>query len=222
MKTSRQAGAMNLLIVPLILLLVVTIGVSAFAYTSYTQAQDYKNNVDAKIAVAVDASEKKVSEQKDKDYAEKEKYPYVTYTGPQAAGSIRIQYPKTWSAYTVASEKNTSKPLDGYFYPGQVPDISDNNNTYALRSLVSTSSYDSLMKQYAAKQKQGKVTIQPYQSPNVPNVIGSRIDGEVKDKKQGAMILMPFRDKTLQLWTESNDYKGDFDKVILQNFTLTP
>lgn len=213
---------MNLLIIPLILLVVVAIGVSAFAYTSYNQAQDYKNNVDAKVAVAVEAAEKQISEQKDKDFAEKEKFPYMSYTGPEAAGSVRVLYPKTWSAYTVEADRSAAKPLDTYFYPAQVPNISDKNNSFALRIMVNQQSYDSILKQFQSKQKQGKVTVQPYQSPNVPNVIGSRIEGEVVDKKQGVMIIMPFRDKTLQMWTESNNYKSDFDNIILKNFALTP
>ena len=219
---SAQAGQMNLLAIPLVLLLIVTIGVSAFAYTSYTQAQDYKNNVDQKVAVAVEASEKEITAQKDKDYAEKEKFPYVTYTAPEAAGSLRVQYPKTWSAYAIAPQRNTSKPLDAYFFPGQVPDTGDGNNSFALRVVVSQASYDSLMKSFSSKQKSGKVTIQPYQSPNVPNVVGSIVEGEVDNKKQGIMVLMPFRDKTLQMWTEAEAYEADFTNIILKNFTFTP
>lgn len=222
MKTSRQAGALNLLLIPLILVSVVTVGVAAFAYTSYGQAQDYKNNVDAKISVAVDEAEKKVSEQKDKDFAEKEKYPYSSYTGPEAAGSVRILYPKTWSAYAVEADRNASKPLDAYFQPQHVPNISDQNNSYALRIMVSQQSYDTILKQYASKQKQGKVAVQPYQSPNVPNVIGAKVEGEVQTNKQGTMIVMPFRDKTLQMWTESANYRNDFNNIILKNFTFTP
>ncbi len=222
MKSPRQAGAMNLLVIPLVLLIVVLMGVSALAYSSYTQAQDYKNNVDQKVAVAVDAASEKINEQKEKDFAENEKFPYATYTGPEAAGSLRIQYPKTWSGYVVAPNKRTSKPVDGYFHPGQVPQISDDNNSFALRTLVAQQSYDSIMKAFQAAQKAGKVTIQPYQSPNVPSIIGSRIDGEIVSKKQGSMVVLPFRDKTLQLWTESVDFRPDFNDIILKNFTLTP
>jgi hypothetical protein len=222
MKSTRQAGVMNLLLVPMILLVVVLMGVSFLAYSSYTQAQDYKNNVDAKVAAAVEQSNKTISDQKDKDFAQKEKYPYMTYVGPQSAGSIRIQYPKTWSAYIDAPNNRPSKPLEGWFAKAQVPSITGEDNVFALRVVVATVSYDSALKAYQAQQKTGKVTIQPYQSPNVPGVIGSRIDGEVKSKKQGSMILLPFRDKTLQMWTESVDYRDDFDKVILKNFSLTP
>jgi hypothetical protein len=53
-------------------------------------------------------------------------------------------------------------------------------------------------------------------------VVGSRIDGEISQKKQGAMIVMPMRDKTLRLWTESRDYVADFDNIILPGFSFSP
>lgn len=213
---------MNLLIIPLVLLLVVLIGVSVFAFTSYTEAQDYKANLDQKVEVAVEEAGQKIAEQKDKDFAEKEKFPYDTYTGPEAAGSLRLQYPKTWSAYVIAPQGRTSKPLEAWLHPGQVPSTQDSNNSFALRVAVAQQSYEGLLKGFIAEQKAGKVTIQPYQSPNVPGVVGARLDGEIRSKKQGSMIIMPFRDKTLQMWTESVDYRADFDNIITKNFVLTP
>lgn len=222
MKSKRQTGALNLLIIPLALLTIALLGVGAFAASAYSQAQDYKNNVGQKVDAAVEVASQKISEQKEKDFAEKEKYPYDTYTGPEAAGSLTVKYPKTWSAYVVEPRASSNKPVDGYFSPGFVPSISDNNNSFALRVQVAQQSYDSLMKSYVSEQKAGKVTITPYQSPNVPSLVGSRVEGEVESKKQGVKVLLPFRDKTLQLWTESTDFKADFDNIILKNFTLTP
>lgn len=222
MKSTRQTGAMNLLIIPLVLLIIALLGVGVFATTSYSQAQDYKLNVDQKVAAAVEVSNQKISEQKEKDFAEKEKYPYSTYVAPEAAGRLTIKYPKTWSAYVVEPRTSSNKPVDGYFNPGFVPSISDTNNSFALRVMVNEQAYDSLLKGYSAAQKSGKVTITPFQSPNVPSLIGSRVDGEIESKKQGVKVLLPFRDKTLELWTESAAAKADFDNVILKNFTLTP
>lgn len=222
MEQARQRGALNLLLIPLILLSIAFIGVSTFAYTASLRADDYKNNVDAKVEAAVAEAEKKTIAQKEKDFAEKEKFPYDTYTGPVAAGSLKIQYPKTWSAYVIAPQNRTTKPLDAYFYPGQVPAISDQNNSFALRVVVEQRAYDSIVKSFQGEQKSGKVTIEPYQSANVPSVVGVRVNGEIAQKKQGSMIILPFRDKTLQMWTESVEFNDEFDDIILKNFTLTP
>ncbi len=219
---SAQNGALNLLAIPLILVTLALFGIAAFAYSAYNQAQDYKNNVDQKIAVAVTAAEQQVSDQKDKVFAEKEKSPFVEYDGPAEYGSLKILYPRTWSAYVDATAGQSSRPINGYFSPGQVPSISDSGNNFALRVNLAQQTYDSVVKQFTSKVKAGTVTVQPYQSPNIPNTVGTRIDGEIAPNKQGAMVVLPYRDKTLQMWTESKDYLTDFNTVILPNFSLVP
>lgn len=219
---SRQSGATNLLMIPLILVTVLLFGVAALAFTSYNQAQDYKNNVDQKIQAAVDKNTEEVSITKDKDFAEKSKSPFSRYDGPSSYGALRILYPKSWSAYVSEPRNRNNKPVDGYFSPGVVPTYNDILNTFALRVVVEQQVYDTVLKQYQSQVKSGKVSIRPYQSPNVPNIVGSRIDGEIAEKKQGAMIVMPMRDKTLRLWTESKDFVPDFENIILPNFSFTP
>lgn len=218
-----QGGAMNLLAIPLALVTLALFAVAGLAYYEYGQSEQYKNDVDQQIAAAVSKAEAETSEKKDKAFAEKEKSPYVVWTGPAAYGSLKIQYPRTWSAYVDAPTTLTGgRPVNGYFAPNQVPSINDQTNTFALRVYIVQQAYDGIVKQYQGKQKSGTVTIQPYQSPNVPGIVGVRIDGEVQAKKQGSMIVLPFRDKTLELWTESNEFKDDFNNIILPNFSLVP
>lgn len=219
---SRQAGAINLLAIPLVLVTVLLFGVAAVAYTFYGQATDYKNNVDQKVAVAVDAASEKISAQKDKDNEEKNKFPYNRYDGPDSYGALRILYPKTWSAHISEARTRTNKPVEGWFAPGFVPATGDENNTFALRVVVEQRTYDAVLREYQGNVKSGKIAAQPYQSPNVPNIVGTRLEGEVISKKQGAMIIMPLRDKTLRMWTESRDYVADFNNIILPNFSFTP
>ncbi len=219
---SRQSGSINLLVIPLVLVTLLLFGVAAIAYTSYNEAADYKNNVAQKVEVEADKARVEISTQKDKEFAEKEKFPYDRYEGPAPFGALRILYPKTWSAYVNEPRNSGGRPVEGYFSPGHVPGVADANNTFALRVVVEQRTYDATLKEYQGKVKEAKVVIRPYQSPNVPNVVGSRIDGEVVTKKQGAMIVMPMRDKTLRMWTESRDYVPDFDNIILPNFTFTP
>lgn len=222
MKDMRQAGALNLLVIPLILVTVLLFGVAAVAYTYYGQATDYKSNVDAKVEVAVDKAREEISAQKDKDFAEKEKFPYERYDGPSSFGALRILYPKTWSAYVSEARSGGSRAVEGWFAPGHVPATNDSNNSFALRVIVEERSYDTVMREFQSKAKEGKVTVRPYQSPNVPNVVGSRLDGEVALRKQGSMIVMPLRDMTVRMWTESKDHVADFDTVILPNFSFAP
>lgn len=222
MKQPSQAGAVNLLVIPLVLVTLILFAVAGFAYYAYGQSMHYKNDVDAIVSQNVDEAKQQISDQKDKDFAEKEKSPYLTYNGPEAYGSIKLVYPKTWSGYVETGNGSGSKPVDGYFMPGQVPSVDDANNSFALRVTIVQTAYDQIMKQYAALVKNGKVTVQPYKSPNIPGIVGSRVDGQISSKKQGNMVVLPYRDKTLQLWTESTDYTNDFNNIILPNFSLTP
>ncbi len=222
MNNARQAGAINLLAIPLVLVTLLLFGVAAVAYSSYAEAQDYKNNVAQKVEAAVEVSKEQVSAQKDKDFAEKEKFPYNRYDGPAQYGALRILYPRTWSAYVSEPRNRTTKPVDGYFAPRQVPTFNDANNVFSLRITVEHRTYDAVVKEYESRVKEGRTAARPYQSPNVPNLVGTRLDGDVSDKKQGAMIIMPMRDKTLKLWTESQEYVPDFNNIILPNFSFTP
>src|SRR5688572_14547527 len=70
-----------------------------FGVWAFVGRQDYKNNVDQKIAAATEVAkaEQKVADQKIFD--EEEKDPYKTFTGPAEFGSISISYPETWDVY---------------------------------------------------------------------------------------------------------------------------
>jgi hypothetical protein len=220
-KSRSQAGAINMLLIPLVLAIVLLIGAIGFGYWANGQRTDYKDNVDAKIADAVALAQQKVSTQKDKEFAQKEKYPYNTYTGPSAYGSLVVKYPKTWSGY-VATQNNGSTPINGYFFPGQVPTVTDINNSFALRIAVVQQPYSAALQQLQIYVQQKKTKAHTYRSDNVPNVIGTRFDGQIGPQKQGSMVVMPYRDKTLELWAEDASFKADFDNIILKNFSFSP
>ena len=221
MKKASQAGAINVLLIPLTLAVLLLIGALAFGYWAFGGRQDYKNNVDQKVAAAVDTAKQQVSTQKDKEFAQKEKYPYDTYDGPSAYGSLIIKYPKTWSAY-VNEQQGSSTPVDGYFYPNFVPSTTSQTNNFALRVRIVQQTFSSIVQQIQPYILQKQATYKTYRSPNVPNVIGARIDGAIMPQKQGSMIVLPMRDKSLEIWTESKDFQGDFNSIILPNFSFSP
>lgn len=213
---SRGSVATILAIVLLGLLL---IGALGFGFWAYSGRQDFKNNADQKVAAAVQANTKKVQQADALQYAEEAKNPLKTYTGPAEFGSLRIQYPKTWSAYVALG---SNYPVDGYFAPDYVPSVQSQSSTFALRAQIVTTSYSDTLRQFTSLQQQGKVSVQPYAFPKVTNVVGSRVDGQIAQNKQGSMIVVPLRDKTLKIWTESDAFKHDFETYILPNLTFSP
>ncbi len=190
-------------------------GAIGFAVWAFAGRQDYKNNVDAKIAVAVQANTKKVQLDDAAAFAEESKNPLKTYVGPEAFGTINIVYPKTWSAYVVTGD--SSSPVNFYAHPDVVPALDAQTSSFALRVQVVEQKYSAVLLQYSGQQKQGKLTVKPYVLPKVPGVTGVRLDGQLTQNKQGSMVVLPIRDKTLKIWTEANTYLNDFNDKILPN-----
>lgn len=221
MKVKGQVGALNILLIPFVLVFILFGGALAFGFWAYSERTDYKDNVSAKIDDAVVVAEQQVSTKKDTEFAEKEKQPYKTYDGPGAYGSIKIAYPKTWSAY-VADNGDGDPFVNGYFHPNTVPNVATEKQTFALRLEVTQQSYDEIMANYQSQIDEGKISVSAFKSAKVPDIIGSRLDGAVEDEMNGVMILLPMRDKTFKLWTNSTQFKADFETHILPNFTFSP
>jgi hypothetical protein len=220
MRKLNQGGAIDSWLIAFILTLLVLFGAAGFGFWAFNSRQDYKNHVDAKINMAVSAAEKQLSAKKEVEFAEKEKNPLRTYHGPAAYGSLNLSYPKTWAAYIDESAR-TLNPVDGYLNPAFVPAI-DGQSNMALRFQVVGSSYTSIAKTFETNIKSGKLTATPYTLPKVPGIVGLRLDGEVETGKQGAVIILPLRDKTLKVWTQSTQFVPDFNNIILANLSFEP
>lgn len=207
------------LIITIIILVLLLIGTMIFALWAFMSMQDYKDNSDKKSAKAVAIAVQLEGSKKDKEFAEKDKYPFKSYLGPETYGGINLEYPKTWSAAITQNDKLTT-PIDGFFYPNFVPGAQSGTN-YALRIQVSSQSYDQEMKAFESKAKSGKVTVSPAVLPNVPGVNGSLVVGEINVGQKNSMVLLPLRDKTIKVWTESPEFFNDFS-VVLEKLKFTP
>ena len=218
--TSEQ-GEVSVLVVSLILMSLLFVGAVTFGIWAFGGRQDYKNNSDAKVATAVAASKQAVQAADAKQYAEAAKSPIATYVGPDAYGSVHVGYPKNWSAYV---DTGSSYPLDAYFHPGYVPST-QSKQTYNLLVRIVANAYSQELARYSSIIANGTVKATPYSLPKVPSVTGVRLSGAIfpdNPKSSGNSVLIPLRDKTLEVWIESNDYLPDFEKYVLPNLTFVP
>jgi len=208
---------------PLIFVLLFLLGALAFGYWAYGERQDYKNNSDKKAAAAAAQARKDEDIIKDKAFIEAEKQPLTSYDGPEEYGSVHVEYPKTWSVY-INSLSNDVQPLDAFFNPRNVPSVQDPNSVFALRVQVVNTSYAKVVATFANGVKQKQVTITPYSLPKVPNVVGVRVDGLIHPGKKntGSMVVMPLREKAIEIWTENAQAMGDYNNIILPNLTFAP
>ncbi len=212
-------------LLPFIISLALLVAAVIFGGWAFSSRRDYKNNSDQKAAAAASLQQKQTAAADAGQYAEAAKQPLKTYISPEPYGSIAVNYPRTWSAYVIeatTNSGNSSTPVDGYFQPNFVPNVQDQTIAFALRLQVTQTSYDQVLGQFGDLAKQQKVTIKPFSFAKTPSVVGVRIDGQIFTNKQGSMILVPLRDKTLKLWTESSQFSADFNNNILPNISFSP
>lgn len=221
MNKLNQQGSSIVLVVSVIVLATLFLTASGFGIWAFLSRQDYKLNTDRKITAAVEVTKQKTSDEKDKEFAEKEKYPLREYKAAATFGSVSINYPKTWSAFITENTTNNSSPIDGYFHPSFVPGI-QSGTAFALRVQISGQTYEQEMRQIEPKVKAGKVKVSPYTAPKVGGVAGARVDGEINPGQRGSMVLFPLRDKTVKIATQSEQFLGDFNTIILANLTFIP
>lgn len=226
MKKYDQSGSASS-VVAIFLLVIALVAVAGFAYWAFTGRQDYKNNVDKKIAAAVTKAKADQSSHDNDIFAEQAKSPYRQYIGPAVYGSVAFHYPRTWSAYV--DETSSTDPIKGYFHPNIVPSITGQNNQttqFALKVELLGSDYSTVVGEYDSAIMQGDVKAIAYLPPqmkHVPGVqIGTKLDGMISQDVSGSMVIIKVRDKTLKIYTESPKYLGDFNNIVLNSLSFRP
>lgn len=217
----NQDGAVSGVAVSLILTVVLLLGTIGFAAWAFSSREDYKNHTDAKISAAVDVAKKQESELKDRQFAEAAKNPLKTYNGPDALGSLVVQFPKTWSGYVDTG--SGGQTLNGYFNPGVVPSVSSQGSAFALQVRVLSQSYPQILQNFTSQQQNGDVKVSAYALPKLPKVVGVKVVGKLSDRQTvGTMVVLPLRSQTVEIETDGTQYLNDFNTYILPNFSFSP
>lgn len=223
MNRRTEAGAANIFLIFFIITFVLFLATASFGAWAYTQMTDYRDRSDAKVAAAVKNAETKQQAKLEQEFAEKEKSPLKVFKGSPTFGSVTFNYPKTWNVYV--SDSSSNSPLLAYFKPNFVPAPAD-GVTYALVVELLSESYDSIADQYNNELDSGKVKATTYTPPKMvgqPNVIpGIRFSGLINNDKQGTVIIVKLRDKTLKVSTDGQDYLKDYENIVLASLTFTP
>jgi hypothetical protein len=218
---NQQRGTLNVLLIPVISLSIILIGVAVFAYWAYGSRQNYKNNTTQIVNTAVTSAVQQTENVDAQKYFQEAKDPLDTFTGPSAFASVSFKYPKTWSAY-VPEQSTGETPINGYFYPGVVPDVENQANAYALRIQLIEQPYATSMQQFSGEVSSGQLSVAQYIAPKLPNVIGSKLQGQLTSNKQGTMVVLPLLNMTLEIWTESSQFESDFTNSVLPSLTFQP
>ena len=218
MTKHNQDGAIGIGALVAVVMSVLFIAASVFGLWAFMGRQDYKNNVDEKIETAVESAKEETETAKEAEFAERDKSPTKVFHAAESFGALTFSYPRTWSAYVENSGGET--PINATFHPDFVGN--DKDVAFALRLQVVNTTYDQALKAYDSEIKKGTVTASPFTPKLVASALGVRLSGEIVSKKTGVMILLPLRDKTIKIWTESNNFVGDLDKFILESLSYQP
>ncbi len=213
MRKLNQNGIMNPLAIPLVLSVIVLIVSAVMAVVYYTKFVEQRDNNQPVIDEAVAQAEEAQKTKLENEFTEREKVPTKNYTSPAELGTVKLVFPKTWSSYVDTAK---SGGLDYYGHPNYVP--ADGVN-YALRMSVTDRPFASEIKSYDNAVKKGELKATAIQASGTT---GTRLDGFLKKDQEGSMVIFPLRDKTLRIWTESKEFRADFDNIVLKNLTFVP
>jgi len=212
-----QRGIANALTIPLIglgILVVILLVVLVYSLSQLSTARSQREEyAQTEVKEARDA----IRAELQKEFDVKEKLPFLDYEGPDLLGGIKFQYPKTWSAAVEQSE-NSSIQLDGYFHPGVIRTDNEQGRSYALRLQLINSPYSQEVRRYQNSIKNGELKSR---AVTFVQTEGVRLDGQLETVDKGSMVILPLRDKTLKIWTESPDFLADYNKI-LETFTFNP
>ena len=208
-----ERGLVSPLVVVVIILSLLVVGLGGFGVWSYVNYIDQRDNVNQKIHTAVSDA---VTQQSNADvakFAEEAKLPTIQFTGPPDLGSVKFNYPKTWSGFV---SSNANGAYQAYFQPGLVPPISTNTQ-YALRVSILGVPYDAILATFQNLMTNGSVTAA---AVTAGGETGIRLEGKIESNVNGVMVIMKIRDQTLEIYTESRTYQPDFDKTILPSLSF--
>jgi hypothetical protein len=217
----NQNGEVSGLAISFIATVLLLIVALIFGVWAFQSRQNYKNNVDTQVSAAVASAKQTEDNVKNAQFAEAAKQPLKTYTGPEAYGSLVVNYPKTWSGY-VDDTGTGNSVVDGYFSPGVVPAVNAQTSVFALRVQVINQAYSQVLQSLSSQQQAGSLTITAYSLPKLPKVVGVEASGAISSQINGTMVILPLRSNTLEIYTEGNQYLSDFNTSILPNFSFSP
>ncbi|MDR3125842.1 MAG: hypothetical protein LBU20_02115 [Candidatus Nomurabacteria bacterium] len=205
------------LVASVVFALTTILGLVGYLSTS-TEVEKYKTESDTIVSQAVGAAKLTQKEEDTAHFFEEAKKPYAEYVGPSDFGSIRFNYPKTWSVY------NSQLSQTGYevvFYPGIVPTVSD-TTVMSLRLAVVGKQYETALSEYEALVAKGQLratVVNVGQTDDFAGYEGIRFDGAINETLlEGTIVILKLRDKTILIRSDAAQFALDFDDIILPSF----
>lgn len=207
-RRTHESGVTNIWLILGIGFAITTVGLGIAFGWALMNYFDQRDNVDTKVSTAVTSA---VKAQADKDAAifeAEDKKPNRQFAGPEDFGALSFSYPKTWSTYV--NKDASTGTFEAYLNPISVPPVSDSTQ-FALRVLIETKDYDTVLSTYQALVKKGALTSS---TVKVNGVDSTRLDGNFTKDIRGSAVIFKIRDKTITVRTDADTFKADFDALV--------
>lgn len=212
-KKKDIAGLIKTIVIIIVSLIAVTfIGLFIWMYMQYDEAH---TDVQGQIDIAVAEAKDKQAAELEAEFAEREKFPYKTFSGPVDYGQLTFNYPKTWSVY-VAAAAEKGGDFNAYFNPNQV-DAVGKNTINALRVTIRNKAFDVVAAEYqkAMDKKNSNLTVQSVTFGQDNSITGNRYTGTIPGTVlNGYIIIFKIRDKTAIVQTDSVLFEADYEALL--------
>lgn len=209
LRRANELGAVSGLQIAVIGLSVLVLGLGSFGIWAFVAYNEASGNVDDKIAIAVAKAREEKGEEDEAKFAEREKQPLKTFSGPADYCSLTFSYSKKWSAYE-SEQIGNGGDYKAYLHPDVVPPIS-NSQQFALRVLIENKSYDDVVASYDGLVQKGDLKLSTTTSEGKA---GSRFTGNFSRNIRGDAVVYRCRDKTITIRTDADAFKTDFEALI--------
>ncbi len=208
-KSKTTSIIMTIVIIILFLTTATFVGLFIWMNNQYTEVSE---DVEGQIKVAVAEAKKEQELKMEEEFAEREKYPLLTFAGPVDYGELSFEYPKTWSVY-VASDAAKGGNFEAYFNPIMVNAVS-RSSLYALRVFILDNSYDNVVAGYRAivEKKNSNLSAE---AVTVAGTAAMRFTGTIPNTNlNGVIVVFKIRDKTVVMQTDATLFIPDFDALL--------
>ncbi len=208
MDSGKTHHTSTIVISVLVFTTVAFLGLSAWAIYNYHQE---RSSVDEQIDEAVAEARADQTAIEEERFEEELKNPYRVYSAPSVFGDINLEVPKNWSIY---AEDGTSGrvQLDLFVHPDMVRNNrSGSNDPYAFRMEVRDELYSSSIRGFQRDVDRGNLRSNTVE---VSGLEGIRFEGQINRDQRGHLVALPFRDKTIWMWSEGSRYISEFNKIL--------
>lgn len=209
-----SVGAGVIPIAGLGLLVAVLLGIVIVLFVQLDEAKDEREQYAAEVVTNKEAD---IKAELQAEFDEKEKDPFEDFETDPVLGDVKFRYPKTWSV-SMLQDPASDPQIDAYFHPNAIRVDAADTRSYALRVQLVLEPYSEVVEGFSSDIEEGLLKTK---AVTFNGVEGIRLDGQLDEVDRGAKVVLPFRDKTIMVWTESRDFLNDFEKV-MGSFSFNP